>query len=82
MVSGCKRRRRPLGTLIPRREVVARQFHLLAYEQPVHLIVEQREVERLDVLKVVVARLVERREFAVHEIVVERDRHRFLARKP
>ena len=30
-------------------------------------------------LKVVVARLVERRALAVHEIVVERDRHRFLA---
>ena len=30
-------------------------------------------------LKVVVARLVERRECAIHEIVVERDRHRLLA---
>ena len=63
----------------PRREIVARQFHLLTYEQAVHLIVEQRQVERLNVLKVVVARLVERRERAIHEIVVERNRYRFLA---
>ena len=53
-------------------EVVARQLHLLAVEQGVHLFVQQVEVQGVQVLKVVVAIGLARRLVAVHEVVVER----------
>ena len=56
-----------------RGEVVARQLNLLAAQQRVQLLVEQRQVQRVQVLEVVVAAGVARCLVAVHEIVVERD---------
>ena len=52
-------------------EVVEWKFNLLARQQLFHMAVEEFEVDGLDVLEVVVALFVARREYAVHEIVVE-----------
>ena len=60
-----------------RLEVVARQFHLLAPEEGVHLLVEQRQVQGVQVFVVVVALLVAGRLVAVDEIIIQRDGYRF-----
>ena len=52
-------------------EVVAGQFHLLATEQSVHLLVEQGYVQRMQVLEVVVAVLVQRCLLTIQEVVVQ-----------
>ena len=54
-------------------EVVTGQFHLLTTEQSVQLLVEQGNIQGVEVLKVVVATLVEGGLVAVLEIVVQRD---------
>ena len=61
---------------LSRLKVVARQLHLLAVEESLHLPVEQVDVERIKTLEVVVALVIARCFLTVHEIVVERDGHR------
>ena len=56
----------------PRLEIIARQLYLLALQQGVHLLVEERNVHCLDILVVEVAGGSARRLLAVHEVVVER----------
>ena len=58
-------------------EVVARQLHLLATEEGCELFVQQRQVQGVQILEVVVALLVAWRLVTIEEIVVERDGHRF-----
>lgn len=43
---------------LPRLEIIAGQFHLLPTEQCVHLLVEQRDVQRMQMLIVVIPFLV------------------------
>ena len=57
-------------------EVIAWQLNLLATEERSKLLVEQGYVQRMDALKVVIARLVARCLLTIQEIIVERDRHR------
>ena len=52
-------------------EVIGRQLYLVASEQCVQLLVEQRQVQGVQVFVVEVAILVARCELTVHEIVVE-----------
>ena len=54
-------------------EVVARQLHLLACQQLVHLLVEQRGIHGLYTLEVVVAVGILGRVHTVHEVVVRTD---------
>lgn len=59
-----------------RLEVIARQLNLLARKERVELLVEQRDVERVEALVVVVALVVLRRKLTVDEIIVQRNLHR------
>ena len=52
-------------------EIVTRQFHLLAIEELIQLFVEERQVQGMQVLEVVIAFPVEWCLFAIKEIVVE-----------
>ena len=63
----------------PGLEVIARELHLLAGKEGVHLTVQQGDVKRVETLEVVVARLVEGRLVAVYEVIVERDAYRAYA---
>ena len=64
---------------LARLEVVLGQFHLFAVEKGIELGVEQRDVEGVKALEVIVALVVERSLVAVEEVVVERDGHRAYA---
>ena len=56
---------------LARLEVIAWQLHLLTPEEGVHLLVEQRQVQGMQVFEVIFAFLVARRLFPVQEVVVE-----------
>ena len=60
-----------------RMEVIARQFHLLATQQCVHLLVQQGNVECMQMFEVIVATGITRCLVARHEIIVQRDTDRF-----
>ena len=51
-------------------EIVSRQVHLFAVQQVMHLLAEERQVHRLDMLEVPNPILIFRRVHAVDEIVV------------
>ena len=51
-------------------EVETGQFNLLTVQQVSHLLAEERQVECLNVLEIPITVLVERRIFAVDEIVI------------
>ena len=57
-------------------EIVAWQLHFLATQQGIHLVVEQRDIEGVQVLEVIVAIGITRCEVTVEEIVVEGDADR------
>ena len=56
-------------------KVEARQPHRFSRQQRVDVIVQQLGVHRLDRLEVALAVLVQRTLVAVHEVIVQRDRH-------
>ena len=57
-------------------EVITRQFHLFAPEQSRQLLVKQRQVQSMQMLKIIVALIIFRRLLAVEEIIIQRDTHR------
>ena len=60
-------------------EVELGELYLLALEQGIELGIEEGEVKGVERLKVVLAMFIERCEFAVDEVVVEREGHRMEA---
>ena len=58
-------------------EVKAWRFHLLALHHGIELRGQQVNVHGIDMFKVVFPVFVARRMFAVHEVIVRRNRHRF-----
>ena len=52
-------------------EIVTRQFHLLAIEELIQLLVEEWQIQGMQMLEVIFALLVEWCLFAIKEIVVE-----------
>ena len=70
-----------LATLfaLPFLEIILGQFHLLSCEKRVELLIEQRDIEGIETLEVVVALSVSRGVVTVDEIVVERHHHRSAA---
>ena len=75
MLSSCRRSLSPRNCLRPLGEVEHRQLHLPARQQLAQLAVEEVHVQRVEVLEVQVAVSVAGRVLAVHEVIVERQRH-------
>ena len=57
-------------------KVIARQLYLLASEQCRKLLVKQRQIQGMQVLKIVIALIIFWRLLAVEEIIIQRDTHR------
>ena len=67
-----------LSTLhtLARREIVFRQFHLLATEERIKLLVEQIEVQGIDALKIKITIFILRCLIPIHEVIIERNLQR------
>ena len=70
-----------LATLLAlaRLEIVLRQFHLLATEEGIKLVVDELQVERIDTLIIILAICILWRFLPIHEVIIQGNLQRFQA---